>query len=63
MICFRDMTFCTFYNECAEGEECHRALTPEVRKRADDWWKDCGGEAPIAHFGNKPECFSDKNIK
>ena len=55
MMCFRDMTFCGFYKECKDGEECHRALTEEVEyaaKRTGLW---------ISQFADKPaECFAEK---
>jgi hypothetical protein len=58
MLCYKDMTFCTFYTDCANGEDRHRALTDEVRKQAEKWW---GSEdAPIARFANKPECWRAK---
>jgi len=49
------MTFCGFYKECKDGEECHRALTEEVEyaaKRTGLW---------ISQFADKPaECFAEK---
>lgn len=30
MICYRDMTYCPYYTDCAHGDSCHRALTQEV---------------------------------
>jgi hypothetical protein len=44
MMGFRDMTFCSRWQECAAGDECHRALTDEVRAEAEEWMTD----APIA---------------
>ena len=40
MICYRDMTFCTNWKNCANAAngECHRPLTPEVQQAADKWW-------------------------
>ena len=68
MICYRDMTFCTYYTSCTHGNTCNRALTPEVIKKADEWWNGGGvlaednedmGEAPISVFAEKSECFVD----
>ena len=57
MICYRDMTFCTFHEDCARAAECHRPLTDDVKAKAEKWW---GGEgAPIAMFAQKPECHRD----
>ena len=53
MICFRDMTFCSFYKECAETK-CHRALTPEIKHAAERTG------LGICQFAEKPECFKEK---
>jgi len=58
MICYKDMTFCTFYKKCTEGDKCFRSLTPDVRKNAAKWWGN--SEVPIAVFADKPECFKKK---
>ena len=62
MICYRDMTFCSFYVGCAEGDTCHRAFTPECRVRADEWWAgyDAGESAPVCFFFKIPDCFKEK---
>ena len=61
MICYKDKTFCTFHKECKEGKECGRALTPEVKRVAREWW---GNEkAPIAMFSEKPNCFKNKRTE
>ena len=39
MICYRDMTFCTFYKSCKDGESCERALTPKIKKEAEECWE------------------------
>lgn len=54
-MCYRDMTFCPFYEDCKHREECHRPLTPEVVKKAEEWWG--GPDAPIAEFTSKPNCY------
>ena len=53
MICYGDMTFCTFWKECKDGKECNRALTEKVEQDAEKWMKN----APICTFVEKPECF------
>ena len=55
MICYKDMTFCSFYKECSKGKDCSRALTEEVIKDAQEWWGN--PEAPICQFMEKPDCF------
>lgn len=54
MICYKDMTFCTFYEDCEYGDKCLRALTDEVKADAERWMKD----APICCFVDKPDCHS-----
>ena len=60
MICYRDMTFCRYYKDCAKANECHRPLTEEVSKRADEWWGKGEGKAPICMFAEIPNCFEEK---
>lgn len=59
VLCYRDMTFCT-YKKCSKFKECHRALTDEVQKRADDWWGKGKNEAPICVFAEHPDCYSEE---
>jgi len=57
MICYRDMTFCTHYEDCGKANDCHRPLTEEVKKAAATWWK--GGDgAPISTFVEMPDCHT-----
>ena len=58
MIGYRDRTFCTSYKECAVGQNCGRALTPEVKAQADIWWGKEG--APIWVYSEIPDCFIKK---
>lgn len=60
MICYRDMTFCPFYSDCAKAKDCHRPLTQEVKAAADKWWGEEG--APIAIFSEKPVCHEQVNL-
>ncbi len=55
MMCFRDRTFCNFYNECADGSTCSRALTEKVLQDATKWWG--SKDAPISMYIEKPKCF------
>ena len=52
MICYRDMTFCSF-GECRDWDTCPRALTDDVEGRADD------AHLPICQFADKPDCFKE----
>ena len=57
-MCYKDMTFCPFYEDCRDAIECTRPLTPKIRDDAKRWW---GNEnAPIAVFAEKPDCFRQK---
>ena len=57
MVCFRDMTFCSYYKKCKNGNCCDRSLTDEVRENAKKWWN--SDNAPIAIFMECPDCFDD----
>lgn len=52
MFCYKDMTFCQYYETCKSGVHCSRALTPEVKDGADEY--DLG----ISQFAEVPDCFS-----
>jgi hypothetical protein len=51
MICYRDMTFCKFYEDCKHNGNCGRELTPEIISRAANagLW--------ISQFAQKPDCW------
>jgi len=60
-VCYRDMWFCQFYKECKHGHNCHRALTPEVIRKATAWSKWLVDEgALIDKFTGKQKCFEEK---
>lgn len=59
MMCFKDMTFCPFWRDCANAEGCDRKLTPQVYEAAERWWG--GPEAPICEFVEKPDCHEARN--
>lgn len=52
---YKDITFCTFWEECKNASTCKRALTPKVQAGAEKWWGN--KDYPIATFLDKPECF------
>jgi hypothetical protein len=63
MMCFRDMTFCPFWRDCADASRCHRPLTYDVVMAAERWWRQArGDEMPppmpvlIAQFAERPDC-------
>ena len=53
MICYRDMTFCSFYTDCANAPECHRPLTPEIIAAA------VAHDLPISQFMKAPWCHKE----
>lgn len=53
MICYKDMTFCSFYADCKKAYDCNRPITPHVEEAA----RSMG--LPIAQFAEKPDCHSD----
>lgn len=55
LLCYRDMTFCTFYKECAVGNKCYSALTDKVKYGSEK------SGLPIAQFMEKPPCFIDRD--
>jgi len=57
MISFRDMTFCPYWDSCANGETCPKALTEAVKTAAIKWWG--GDEAPICEYSSEPLCFKE----
>jgi hypothetical protein len=61
MICYKDKTFCPFYETCLKQNDCHRPLTPAVKAAAANWWG--SDNAPIARFGEKPQCHIDNKEK
>lgn len=61
MICYKDKTFCPFYETCDKQNDCSRPLTPQVKAAAVKWWG--SDAAPVAVFSEKPQCHSDNQEK
>lgn len=57
MICYADMTFCKYWKECRDGEQCHRALTDDVNNAAST--EGLG----VCVFMEHPECYEAKHEK
>ena len=51
MLCYKDMTFCSFYESCKAGTGCFRAKTPQVIKDA------IACDLGICQFTQTPDCF------
>lgn len=54
MICYKDMTFCPFFEDCAKAKDCHRPLYEYHRVNAAEIG------LPITHYASKPDCH-EKN--
>lgn len=46
MICFMDQTFCSAYGEYCSNSDCSRALTKNLKEKAEKWWG--GKDFPVA---------------
>ena len=59
MLCYKDRTFCPYWEECKDGKTCPRALTSEVYADAKKWWGffKSEDEVPICTWAEKPDCF------
>jgi len=51
MMCYKDMTFCTFYDECEAGEECKHGLTETIKLDAQR------AGLLISAYVDRPDCF------
>ena len=61
MICYRDMTFCSHYEDCKDAAQCNRPLTLAVRESAAAWWTG-EGDAPICTYTYQPDCHLAKAV-
>lgn len=59
MMCYKDMTFCAYHEDCRLGKDCPRALTKEVEDGAEKWWG--SKDAPICMYLDIPHCFEAKH--
>lgn len=55
MMCYKDMTFCTYGDTCQSGSTCFRVLTDKIRAEAEAWWG--ADDYPLALFHGKPTCY------
>lgn len=51
MMCYKDIIFCRFYQNCRKGRYCHRSLTKEVEEGALRFG------LSISQFTREPECY------
>jgi hypothetical protein len=57
MLCYKDMTFCSFYKDCKLGKKCFRVLTEDIESKAT------ASNMLIAQFIMEPECFKEYKTK
>lgn len=61
MICYRDMSFCSDAEACANKEGCDRWFSHEHEEKAKKWWGN--DDAPVAVQSFKDTCSSYKEIQ
>ena len=52
MLFYRGITFCPYYMDCEEGNDCPRALKPHIIGKAAEAGLD------ISAYLDRPECFA-----
>ena len=52
-MCYKDMTFCKFYENCKDKETCERVLTNKDKSIILTY------EIPVCYFMERPECFKE----
>lgn len=52
MICYRDMTFCPFWQDCTQGAKCPRAATTFVFSEARRL------RIGVCQFMERPDCWT-----
>lgn len=57
MICYKDITFCSYWKDCKNSRECGRALTYKIREGAIKLG------LPIAQFADKPTCHEQTETR
>lgn len=55
MMCYKDRTFCEFYENCKYADECGYKLTPEVILKAEQLG------LYISRYVEKPSCYEEQN--
>ncbi|MDB4302042.1 hypothetical protein N9924_00595 [bacterium] len=56
MMCYKDRTFCPFYDKCATGMSCERAMTPRVMEAAERI------NLPISRYMDRPRCYESEKL-
>ena len=61
MICYRDTTFCSDAEQCANKETCSRWLNKEERAKAIKWWS--SEDVPVMFQSFKSTCDDFAEVK
>jgi hypothetical protein len=60
MLCYKDKTFCPFWEQCEDGKDCNRALIETVKEEAKIFFDRMNMPILIAQYTEPPEhCFKD----
>jgi len=51
-ICYRDTTYCPYFDTCVDGGDCTRALTEAVEEAAEEFG------LPICQWVEEPDCYT-----
>jgi hypothetical protein len=51
MVSYKDRTYCPYYLLCEKGDNCSRALTPDIKHSAEM------ANIPICQYAQMPDCF------
>ena len=54
MLCYKDRTFCDFYEDCKNEPRCDSQLTDKIKKEASE------RGLPVSRFASHPHCFEQK---
>ena len=57
MYCLHDMTYCSFYITCKQGDTCLRALTEKINDESRKL------KIPICQYMEVPKCYEYNNRK
>ena len=54
MMCYKDKTFCPFYEDCGKGKNCKDAMTEKIINDAETFG------LPISRWLDPPKCYKEK---
>lgn len=55
MICYKDITFCSYWLDCKNSNTCKRVLTPEIKQSA------IKSKLYICRYAEKPDCWVEED--